>query len=339
MRHFTHLILIFFVLTSLVCCGQNKNNKGSGKGNYIIIEDYSSQSGFQYLTPDTSFYLPLIKIGYTIYLPKGDIRGALVYPGIVPDSTKQNDALEVINIAIKNNLAIILLSTGRSIDFLFTNEEIKSLDSVLHNALVKGNLKDKPIIFVGMSLGGTVIMRHAEYCLKGKSEFGIKPNALVLIDAPLDFVKWWYSCEKDKRNNYNKTAYFEANWTNYYLEENLNGTPENAMQNYIEYSPYVYTDTIKSKLSLYNKMPVLAITEPDIHWWMEERGKDYYSLNSFDLAAFINDLRIRGNKEARLVITSGKGYRENGMRHPHSWSIVDIEELIKWSIEIVVKQE
>ncbi|MGD0756415.1 MAG: hypothetical protein ABR927_15290, partial [Bacteroidales bacterium] len=193
----------------------------------------------------------------------------------------------------------------------------------------------KRLIFIGMSTGGTMIMRHAEYCLKGKSEFGIKPSGLVLVDAPLDFVKWWYSREKEKRDKYNGDAYFEANWTNYYLEKNLNGTPVNALQNYINYSPYVYSDTIKTKLSLYKNMPILAITEPDILWWMEERGVDYYGLNSIDLASFINDLRIRGNKKAKLITTTGKGYRANGMRHPHSWSIVDTDELVKWCTEII----
>lgn len=90
-----------------------------------------------------------------------------------------------------------------------------------------------------------------------------------------------------------------------------------------------------SKLSLAHRF---AITEPDILWWMEERGKDYYDINSFDLAAFINDLRLEGNKDARLVVTTGKGYRENGTRHPHSWSIVDIDELVIWCLEIIENQ-
>jgi len=333
MRYNLYLILIL-ALPSLICCGQINNNQETEKNNYTIIESYTNLSGFQYLTPDSSYNLPLTKRGYTIYLPKGNVRGTLVYYGIIPDSTIKNDAVKVIAPAVAKNIAVIYLSIGKE-DWLFSDEETKSLDSILNNALVKCNLKEKPIFFVGMSTGGTMIMKHAEYCLKEKSEFKIKPNGLVLIDAPLDFVRWWYSREKEKRDNYNSDAYFEANWTNYYLEKNLHGTPENAMQNYVEYSPYVYSDAIKKKLILYNKMPILAITEPDILWFMEERGKDYYGMNCVDLAAFINDLRVRGNKRATLINTSGKGYRENGNRHPHSWSIVDVDELVKWCIEII----
>lgn len=319
------------------CNGQDYN-QAQRQNNYIIIESYTDQSGFQYLTPDTSYSSPLTKSGYTMYLPKGDIKGAFVYPGIIPDSSVKNDALKIIQPALENKMAVILLSTGKDIDFLFTNEDINVQDSVLNNALLKANLKDKPTIWVGMSLGGTMVMRHAEYCMKGKSKFGIKPGGLVLVDSPLDFVKWWYSCKADIKKNYNSAAVFEANWTTYWLEKNLNGTPETVLEKYIAYSPYVKTDTIKKKLTLFDEIPIIAITEPDILWWMKERGKDYYDINSFDLAAFINDLRLIGNKEAKLVVTTGKGYRENGMRHPHSWSIVDIDELISWSLKIIEKK-
>ena len=30
------------------------------------------------------------------------------------------------------------------------------------------------------------------------------------------------------------------------------------------------------------------------------------------------------------MTTIGKGFREDGSRHPHSWSIVDEKELIEW---------
>lgn len=334
MKYPLQLILIFS-LSSLVSYGQNKENPVHELQNYSVISNYTNLSGIQYLTPDSSFYLPLTKYGYTFCLPKGNIRGTVVFPGLIPDSAMTDDVFKVINPFVAKNIAVLYLSIGKQ-DWLFSDKETKSLDSLLNTALVKCNLRDKPIVFVGMSTGGTMIMRHAEYCLKGKSEFNLKPSGLVLIDAPLDFVRWWYSREKEKRDNYNEDAYFEANWTNYFLEKNLNGTPLNALQNYINYSPYVYSDPIKSKLTLYKNLPILAITEPDILWWMEERGKDYYSINSIDLAAFINDLRIRGNKKAKLLTTTGKGYRANGVRHPHSWSIVDTDELVKWCTEIIV---
>ena len=151
MKYYLHLILIF-ALPSIICCGQNKNKQDSEIRKYTVVESYDNLSGFQYLTPDSSFYLPLTKMGYTVYLPEGNVMGTLVFPGVIPDSTMKNDVFKVINPAVANNIAIIYLSIGKE-DWLFSDKEIKSLDSILNSALVKCNLKDKPIIFIGLSTG------------------------------------------------------------------------------------------------------------------------------------------------------------------------------------------
>ena len=52
---------------------------------------------------------------------------------------------------------------------------------------------------------------------------------------------------------------------------------------------------------------------------MENRGKDYYAMNAIDLAAFVNELNLRGHKEATLITTRDKGYLPDGTRHPHTW--------------------
>jgi len=41
------------------------------------------------------------------------------------------------------------------------------------------------------------------------------------------------------------------------------------------------------------------------------------------------------NSYAELSVSSGKGYRADGTRHPHSWSIVDEKKMIDWFLEMV----
>ena len=65
---------------------------------------------------------------------------------------------------------------------------------------------------------------------------------------------------------------------------------------------------------------------------METRRKDYYAMNTIDLAAMINELNILGNTNAELIITYDKGYHPDGTRHPHSWSIVDNKDLVEWFV-------
>ncbi len=77
----------------------------------------------------------------------------------------------------------------------------------------------------------------------------------------------------------------------------------------------------------------MLISEPDIIWQMEERNRSMYDLNTLDCSLAINSLRLLGNNKAQLVLTTGKGYRKlTGKRNPHSWSILDTEQTIKWLI-------
>jgi hypothetical protein len=38
-------------------------------------------------------------------------------------------------------------------------------------------------------------------------------------------------------------------------------------------------------------------------------------------------------KQVEYISTENKGYRANGDRHPHSWSIVDKDKLVEWILE------
>ena len=49
------------------------------------------------------------------------------------------------------------------------------------------------------------------------------------------------------------------------------------------------------------------------------------------MTLMINELNRLGNQNAELITTQKKGYRKpDNKRHPHSWSIVDNDELINW---------
>jgi hypothetical protein len=77
-------------------------------------------------------------------------------------------------------------------------------------------------------------------------------------------------------------------------------------------------------------VPVRIYSDPDIDWQMKNRHVDYYDMNALDQAAMINELNLMGNNEAEFINALGKGYRLNGMRHPHSWSLVEPEDCINW---------
>ena len=47
----------------------------------------------------------------------------------------------------------------------------------------------------------------------------------------------------------------------------------------------------------------------------------------------INRLVQQGNDTAEFMQAKQPGMRSNGLRHPHSWSIVDEVELVQWALE------
>jgi hypothetical protein len=49
----------------------------------------------------------------------------------------------------------------------------------------------------------------------------------------------------------------------------------------------------------------------------------------------INKLHQLGNDRAEFMNRLGKGYRSNGMRHPHSWSLVEPAECINWIMKSI----
>lgn len=115
------------------------------------------------------------------------------------------------------------------------------------------------------------------------------------------------------------------------IEKEMGGTPQTALQNFYSLSPYSFSDTTQSAVKSLVGTSIMLITEPDIQWWWRQRGYDYDFINITDHAAMMNELQRMGNRNAVLVTTTNKGYRKpNNMRHPHSWSIADKEEVVKW---------
>jgi hypothetical protein len=47
----------------------------------------------------------------------------------------------------------------------------------------------------------------------------------------------------------------------------------------------------------------------------------------------INLLQLQGNKDAEIVVTYDKGVRLDGTKHPHSWSVMDSNDCLKWILK------
>ncbi len=295
----------------------------------IVVQHAEPRTGRTLLTDSLS--MPEENAGYTLVLPeKAAPKAVLVLFHSGRDTTDAGYEMRLYVEAVKRQAAVLYVTTGNRFEFLFDESAYTQLDGYLHKAIVEHGLPADRLLFGGMSLAGTRAMKFAIWCLEGKSAHGIRPKAVAVCDAPLDFVRFWKALDRSKRLQINPIAANEAAWVTAVLERNLDGTPKERPEAYQDYSPYSHDTDNGGRAAPLKDPPFRAYIEPDVQWWMDNRGNDYYSMNALDAAAVVNQLRISGNKKAELVLTSGKGHRPDGSRHPHSWSIVDNGELVEW---------
>lgn len=204
-----------------------------------------------------------------------------------------------------------------------------NLDKLIPNIQKRYKLIDKPFYLGGFSLGGSGVVKYAERAYS-RSDIP-RPKAIFAVDPPLDFERMYYSLEFAVRNSNIEISKREADYFIKRLQYEFQSNPHVDNKAFQTISPYSFSDTNQTNIKTIVNCPILLISEPDIIWQMEERNRSIYDLNTIDCSLAINSLRLLGNKSAQLVLTSGQGYRKlTGKRNPHSWSIVDTEQTIKW---------
>lgn len=236
----------------------------------------------------------------------------------IPKFASQNGILTIIPI----------LKTG-STSFGSDSASQQSLKNILELVYTKYQLKGKDFFIGGFSIGGTCAIKYSELSIQ--NNYLIKPKAVFAIASPLDWERYYNAAKRvvriSKPDKVNQEVFYMINR----IEKEMKGTPKTALENFYDHSPYSFSDTTQKAIKYLIKTPTMLISEPDIQWWLKERGYDNSYNNITDHTAMINELQRLGNNNAILVTTTDKGYRKpDNTRHPHSWSIADPEQIIKW---------
>lgn len=299
-----------------------------------------------------TFFISTISISQkieTVYLDKNDST-ANMYVAVVPQSGQINSfmfllggfgsyspkdiliATELPKYAAQQNILTIMpiLKTG---PFYFGSDiaSQQSLKELIELVCAKYKLHGKDFYIGGKSIGGTCVIKYAELAIQ--NNYPIKPKAVFAVDPPLDWQRFYNSAKRIVRLSNPGQVTEEVTYMIDRIPKEMGGTPETALENFYNNSPYSFSDTTQRAIKHLIKTPVMIISETDIQWWLSQRGYDYSYINITDHAAMINELQRLGNRKAILVTTHEKGFREPGhIRHPHSWSIVDPEKTIKWLI-------
>ena len=271
---------------------------------------------------------------YDVVIPtKGAINGLLVLNQASLSDSVQQKASEM------GIMTLTLIPTSNYLLNLTSDSVLVKIGEMISEVVANHKIPRNKVIIGGMSAAGTGAIRYAQYSFSNKLNTVIKPIGVFAVDPPLDYERLWNEAEKSVQRNFNKDAVDEGKTLMKLLNESLHGTPKTNIKSYRNNSPFSYSAINGGKAYLLNTLAVRLYIEPDITWWMENRRKDYYDINAVDNASLINQLKLNGNSKAELIVTNNRGYRQNGDRHPHSWSILDENELLLWCVKIFSSSE
>jgi len=229
----------------------------------------------------------------------------------------------------KGILTIIpILKTG-PLCFGADSASQQSLKDQIESVVLKYHLQGKDFYIGGFSIGGSCAVKYAE--LAEEKNYSIKPKAVFAVDPPLDWERYYNAAKRVVRLSKPGKVTDETTYIIPRIEKEMNGNPQTALKHFYAISPYSFSDTTQKAIKNLIHTPIMLFSEPDIQWWMSQRSYDYSYINITDQAGMINELQKLGNRNAVLVTTTNKGFRQPGnQRHPHSWSIADPEQLVNW---------
>ena len=269
---------------------------------------------------------------YRVYRPSGEVRGALVLlPGYGDDSDGfEPTSPSTLPARLAEHGILTLVAVPVRETLYESPEALRALDSLVAQVVQQYRIPRERVAIGGFSAGGTGAVRYAQTCAQQNCRAVPRIAAVFAVDAPLDFERLHRKSVVIVQRNAPRSNIAEASTILRTLEKSLGGTPDKVRGAYRRQSAVLASGLGGDNAQLLRSTPIRLYTEPDVHWWMEERNLDYQGMNAVDHAALINLLRVAGNARAELITTTGQGYRPDGRRHPHSWSIVDEPDLVRW---------
>ena len=267
--------------------------------------------------------------GYYLALePHDSIKGVLVllpgfgeYPeNIFPES-------KLFNVAYANNILTIVWAEGNKL-YADSIVQIK-LTTVLKDVIKKYRVNKGNFVLGGYSAGGMVALRYAELCNEIINKFPIQPQGVFTVDSPIDIFTIWNDLETSAKNKYSPIAIEEAERAMKLIKAD-HGVPKENTLFYSKVSAFSMDKNFGENEKWLKNVAVRTYHEVDVAWRLINRNQTVSESNYLVTSELINRLLLLGNTKAEFIQSDRKGYRSNGARHPHSWSIIDEVECIQW---------
>jgi len=266
-------------------------------------------------------YLSIAPAGKT---PEGALilaAGFGEWPEYIFPETKLDSA------AYHNNIVIVAFAGGNK---LYADSVVQArLSAVCEDIIRKFHIAPDRFALGGFSAGGAIVLRYAELCYQYPKRFPVKPKAVFMADSPIDIFTIWNGLEQSSRNRYSQIAVEEAQRAMRHIRLDHGAPPEN-LKFYQEINAFSLDKSLGNNEKYLKDIAVRAYHDVDIPWRLINRNQTVSEANFLVTSELINRLLLMGNKKAAFMQSYQTGYRSNGQRHPHSWSIVDAAECIVW---------
>ncbi len=296
---------------------------------------------------ETEFALPLEKIvidstdteyGYYLQVPPQQKKpnGVLVlFPGLGQVTENIFTDTKLPEVAYQNGYLTIGFA-GRA---RFTADPViqDRLNLVLNDVLEKNEVQANDFVLGGFSAGGTLALRYTELCYEFPDRFPIQPKGVFMADAPIDMYHIWALKEQDLKNEAAEISMKEAQFVERIFRAFYKGVPSENPELFVELSPFSINEEYGTNERFLKDVAVRAYHDVDIAWRLKNRNQTVRFDNYVATSELINRLLLLGNERAEFVQTFQTGYRKDGKRHPHSWSIIDEEECIQWMGQLLTK--
>lgn len=273
---------------------------------------------------------------YYKFAPKNKIKGVLVIiPSggeLVENTLKQ---IKLHKIATEKGLMVIVPSVNWGTDN--RDAEFNLLNKIFNEVVNQYKVSKDNFVIGGLSSGAMISLTYAENAVKNPESFFLIPKGIFALDAPLDQARFYKYCEREIERNIYQPAVDEAKWIKSNCDSIYGGSPEKFPEKYVENSIYSFGAKDGGNAKYLKKMPLLMFTDLDTDWLINQRHRDLNDWNGIDIISMINQLRIMGNENAKVIVSQGKGIRLDGSKNPHSWSIMDSDLCLNWIMELIDK--
>lgn len=268
----------------------------------------------------------IVHADYELYKINNSKNTLVLFPSASDKAKDTRREFNILGKASASGVSMMFMNFNRHL--WLDDIQTKKLASDLESAFKENNISLSSVYIGGLSIGGNVALTLSNYLYESNS--GLKPQGVFIVDSPIDLYALYTSSVVDTKNpNLNKARLAEPKGIIKYFEKEF-GKGDQLLSQLSKLSPYTQRNNTVSIESLAESQ-LRFYTEPDKEWYKENRQTEFEFTNAYSIQQFVQHLEKDLDwKHVELIETSDKGYRSDGSRNPHSWSIVDTDNLLSW---------